>query len=82
LLQLGYPVEPVLEGLELLKKVSLSAKRVEEGHVQGSRLTQYHHRGGAPAMVARAQVGQARPLFSSCWSRRSLKAECYGFMMS
>jgi hypothetical protein len=65
LLQLGYPEEPILEGLELLRKASMSAKRAEEGHVQRSRLTQLHKRGGSGMMVARAQVGQARALFSS-----------------
>lgn len=64
LARLDCPEEILLEGLDLLANLSFSSKRVEEGHVQASRLSQMHRRLGVAAMVVRAQIGQARPLIA------------------
>jgi hypothetical protein len=62
LMQAKFDVELILEGLEMLSRVSWSSKRVEEGHVVGSRLNQLHKKFGETAMVTRAQLGQLRAL--------------------
>lgn len=64
LLQIGCDEQVLLDGLELLSKVSFSSKRVEEGHVQGSKLMQLHRRLGEAGMLVRAQIGQVRPLIA------------------
>ena len=51
LLQAGFPQAPLVEGISLLVRLSFSAKRVEEGHVQGSRLAQLHKKYGEAIRV-------------------------------
>ena len=46
LLQINFPVEQILEGLELWAGNSRSTKTTEEGHVQASRIRRYHKQGG------------------------------------
>ena len=62
LMQAKFDVELILDGLEMLSRVSWSSKRVEEGHVAGSRLNQLRKKFGEAAMVTRAQLGQLRAL--------------------
>ena len=62
LLQMEYPEEEIIKGVMLLGRLSCSAKRVEEGHVQGSRLLQLHRKYGEATMMARSQIGQLRPM--------------------
>ena len=64
LMQLGFPIESLLDGLELLSRLSWSSKCVEEGHASASALMKLHHRYGESQMKARAMVCQARLLFS------------------
>lgn len=64
LMRLNVPVKLITDGLLLLSRLSWSSKRVEEGHVQGSRLVQLHKRNGEVGMMLRSQLGQARCLLA------------------
>jgi hypothetical protein len=64
LMQLGFPIDQLLDGVELLSRLSWSSKPVEEGHASASALMKLHHRYGEAQMKARAMVCQSRSLFS------------------
>ena len=64
LMQLGFPIDQLLEGVELLSRLSWSSKPVEEGHASASALMKLHHRYGEAQMKARAMICQSRPLFN------------------
>ena len=72
LMLIGFPLEQMLEGVELLSRLSWSSKTVEEGHASASTLMKLHRRYGLATMKSRAMIIQSRALFQRNRSHNQL----------
>lgn len=73
LLRLGYNMDVLLDGLELMACCSWSTKVTEQGHVQASCLRKLHSQYGSETLVTRAMLGSMKPLLASTPQEQLLK---------
>ena len=69
---IGFPLEQMLEGVELFSRLSWSSKTVEEGYASASTLMKLHRRYGLDTMKSRAMIIQSRALFQRNRSHNQL----------
>ena len=65
LLRLGFPEDVILQGVEMLAKLSWSSKPVEEGHASASCIMKMHRLYGEETMDVRSMLGQPRALLNT-----------------